>query len=304
MNAGHLSALIKSEARELGFDSCGITRPAKFSSQIQYLRHWIDKGYHAGMHYMSKNTNIREDIRQRFPRVQSVVVVLLNYNPRKVQYTQSFRFAKYAYGNDYHEVMTKKLNSLLQIIRVHIPANGVIFTDTGPVFEKQYAVEAGLGWIGKNTLLIAPLFGSYVLIGELFLDVVLEYDHPFNGSRCGDCTRCIDACRSNALSAAYVLDSNRCISYLNKDTDKESAIDFQGFVFGCDICQDVCPFNCECPPHNEPDFYPYPGFIEMSDNEWLSLNSAAFNEYFSHTPAGRMTFRRMQRNIMRCANHF
>jgi len=296
------AAAIKEEARRLGFDGCGISRAEALPEDALRLRSWLDHGYHAGMAYMERQPEKRIDPTLLFEGARSVISVLLNYRPPKMQTDpEAPILAKYAYGKDYHVVVREKLNRLMKKISSGIaPVRGRAFVDTAPLLEKAWAARAGLGWIGKNTCLISPGKGSFCFIGTLLIDIPLQYDRPI-ADRCGDCTLCIDACPAKAIVAPRTLDAGRCISYWtieNKAAIGEAFRNRLGNrVFGCDICQDVCPWNRSVAPHHEKDFAPPPGLLEMTRADWFSLNEEQYGRIFQNSAVKRIGFEGLKRNL-------
>ncbi|NLA40289.1 MAG: tRNA epoxyqueuosine(34) reductase QueG [Smithella sp.] len=300
------AAAIKEEARRLGFDSCGISRAEALPEDAARLQKWLDHGYHASMAYMERNTRKRVDPTRLFEGARSVISVLLNYYPPGTQADpEAPVLAKYAYGKDYHVVVREKLNRLLRSITSGIaPVRGRVFVDTAPLLEKAWAARAGLGWIGKNTCLISPERGSFCFIGTILVDIPLQCDSPVD-DLCGDCTLCIDACPAKALVAPRTLDAGRCISYWtveNKTAVGEAFGDrLANRVFGCDICQDVCPWNRRAVPHCEKDFDAPAGLLKMTREDWFNLNEEQYWRLFQHSAVKRIGFEGLKRNLDRIA---
>jgi epoxyqueuosine reductase len=296
------SSRIKSEAIRLGFNGCGISRAEFLMEDAQRLENWLNNGYHAGMSYMANHSGKRTDPAKLVEGARSVVSVLLGYYPsRHQQHPDAPLLSKYAYGKDYHDVIRKKLNLLYQFIQSAFPpATGRGFVDSAPVLDRAWAARCGLGWIGKNSMLISPEAGSYFFIGSLILDIPLSYDKPITDF-CGDCNRCIRACPTSAILSDRVIDANRCISYLTIENKGEINGEFRGKfsnrVFGCDICQDVCPWNRKSTPHQVEEFKPLPGLLEMSRKEWYDLDEVIFREKFSKSAVKRAKFSGMRRNL-------
>lgn len=301
MNPSASSLAIKDHAIRLGFDACGIARAQRLSRQEAFLKTWLERGLHAGMNYMSNYFDKRADPRELLVGAQSVISVLLNYYPEKKQHAGGLKVAKYAYGKDYHRVIKEKLRQLLKSIQSEItPCEGRFFTDSAPVLDRAWAAEAGLGWIGKNTNLIVPQQGSFFFIGELIIDIELEYDVPIE-DHCGSCTKCIQACPTNALVLPYLLDSNRCISYHtieSKNTIPEKYRGkFENWIFGCDICQDVCPWNRFSKQTHEPAFQPDEEFLRMDKDDWRALSEEKYKKRFSGKALERKGFEGIKNNI-------
>ena len=307
-----LAPSLKSLAYSLGFDMIGITAAQPSAFAAEYVA-WLDKGYAAEMGYLHRNLERRLDPRELVPGAKSIVVVGMNYYTRTpetdIPEGERAIFARYARGDDYHDVITERLKQLLAWLQEQVPgAQGRVYVDAGPVLEREVARRAGLGWFGKNTMLINTRRGSYFFLGELVTDVALEYDSPAIGG-CGTCRRCLDACPTNAFPAPYVLDANRCISYLtieNKGTIPEEfqpAIAATGRIYGCDICQEVCPINrthsARHPtlhPTDEPAFQPRDVTINSKTTDLLFLTDEDFREKFKGSPVKRAKRRGLLRN--------
>jgi epoxyqueuosine reductase len=302
MNVAEKSILIKEKALELGFDACGIAKAEALSNEKLVLRKWLDRGLHAGMHYMENYFDKRTDPTILVPGAQSVISVVLNYFPDVQQLdNEAPVLSKYAYGVDYHYVLKEKLKQLLILINAEIgKTTGRVFVDSAPVLDRTWAAKSGVGWIGKNTNLIVPEVGSFVFIGEIILDMELDYDTAIE-DRCGSCTKCINACPTNALVVPYLLDSNRCISYLtieNKEAIPEKFKGkFENRVYGCDICQDVCPWNSKVKPTKETQFTPSKKLLELTHAEWQELDEPIYRELFKNSPVKRAKFAGLKRNI-------
>ncbi|MGQ8336074.1 tRNA epoxyqueuosine(34) reductase QueG [Sunxiuqinia sp. A32] len=294
---------IKKKALELGFISCGISRAGYLNEEKSRLEKWLQNGMNGEMNYMSRNQEKRLDPTLLFDGAKSVISVLLNYFPKEGQEDSAAPIiSKYAYGKDYHFVLKEKLNALLEYIQNEIAdCNGRTFVDSAPVLDKAWAAKAGLGWIGKNTNLISVEHGSFFFIGELIVDLEMEPDEKIVSNHCGNCTRCIDACPTNAIVAPYVVDARRCISYqtieLKGDLDENLKGKFANRVFGCDICQDVCPWNLKSEPHNEPDFEPHPRLLKLSNKDWEEMDKSLFNELFRKSAVKRTKYEGLKRNL-------
>jgi epoxyqueuosine reductase len=302
-----LTAEVKLRARELGFLACGITHPGP-SEHADYLDQWLAKGYAGTMRYLHRQAVRRKDPQRIVPRARAVVVVLDNYYTRDTEAdTNAPRIAKYARGKDYHRITGERLQRLAQFLRENGAELTRTFTDAGPVPERELARRAGLGWIGKNTMLIRPDAGSFFFIGSVFTDLALEPDAAFDLDRCGSCTRCLDACPTNALVAPRLLDATRCISYLTIEQKgpipDELAQRFEGYAFGCDICNDVCPWNERfAEPTGIPEFQSSVGLAGAPRDYFESLTEEEFTDRFGDTPLERPGLEGMRRNF-RAAFH-
>ncbi|MCB9427048.1 MAG: tRNA epoxyqueuosine(34) reductase QueG [Flavobacteriales bacterium] len=301
MNKGKLTAYIKDESKRLGFLSCGISQAGFLEEEAPRLESWLNKNYHGEMAYMANHFDKRLDPRLLVEGAKSVVALLLNYYPDQKQNSSSYKISKYAYGTDYHFVIKDKLKSLLNSIREQVgTVNGRVFVDSAPVLDKAWAAKSGLGWIGKNANLITQKVGSFYFIAELILDVELEYDSPTT-DHCGTCTACIDSCPTQAIVAPYVVDGSKCISYytieLKNAIPQEVSGQFDDWMFGCDVCQDVCPWNRFSKPHQEPLFTPDSRLLEFSKRDWEELTEEVFNEIFKKSAVKRTKYQGLKRNI-------
>jgi epoxyqueuosine reductase len=295
--------LIKSKSKELGFMYCGISKATFLEEEAHRLETWLNRSYQGKMGYMENHFDKRLDPRLLVPGAKSVVSLLLNYYPEANQQDPSApKISKYAYGEDYHLVIKDKLFQLFEFIQNEIgEVGGRIFVDSAPVMDKAWAKKSGLGWVGKNANLIHPKHGSFFFIAELILDLELEPDGPIK-DYCGSCTRCIDACPTEAIVEPYVVDGSKCISYLTIELkDQIIPSEFKGkmenWAFGCDICQDVCPWNRFSKPHNESRFTPSENILGMKQNEWSELTEEIFQELFKNSAVKRTKFDGLKRNI-------
>ena len=294
---------IKTKARALGFLDCGISVARFLAEEKDRLVDWLRNKMHGEMGYMSNYLDERLDPRILVENARSVISVLLNYFPTEKQTDQYAPvLSKYAYGKDYHFVMKDKLGELLNFIQSEIaPCEGRCFVDSAPVLDRAWAAQAGLGWIGKNTNLISTEHGSFFFIGELIIDLELSADTKVVRDHCGNCTRCIDACPTQALVAPYVLDARRCISYQTIETrgqiDPGLKGKFENRVFGCDICQDVCPWNLKSEAHQEPAFHPKMKLMNLTKHEWQNMDKPLFNELFRNSAVKRTRFEGLKRNL-------
>ena len=294
--------LIKAEAKKLGFQDCGIAPACFLDEDAVHLTGWLNNNMHAGMNYMKGNFNKRTDPVKLVPGARSVISVILNYYQLEVKKDKKRpQISKYAYGRDYHKVVRKKLKKLIEILReFDETVTGRFFVDSAPVLERAWAARSGLGWIGKNSNLINKKYGSFIFIGELIIDLDLVYDNPVK-DYCANCTKCIDACPTNAIITDRIIDANRCISY--QTVENKGEIDnrlkgkMENWVFGCDICQDICPWNKEIKPATEPDFMPRKEILEMTRDDWNKLDKKKFIQLFSGTAVKRAGFSGLKRNF-------
>ena len=295
--------LIKETAQRLGFMSCGIAKAEPLHEDARRLEQWLHNNYQAGMHYMEQHFDLRIDPQKLVPGAQSVITLLFNYFPTEQQQSTAPKVAKYAWGTDYHFVIKDKLNELLHILREQIgDIQGRGFVDSAPVLERSWAVKSGLGWVGKNGNLLNKHSGSFFFIATLITDLVLVPDSPFVTDHCGTCTRCIDACPTDAIVAPREIDANKCISYFTielKDAliPEEYTDKMEGWMFGCDICQDVCPWNRFSKRHNETAFQPIPEILNLSAIEWEQMTEETFKKTFKNSPLSRAKWKGIQRNI-------
>jgi len=298
-----LSRQLKDRARELGFAFTGIARAAFMEEEARRLESWLEGGRHGRMSYMERYFDKRVDPTKLVPGAKSVVSLMYNYhNPEKPRDPDAPKVSQYAYGKDYHHVLKPKLKSLLQWLQEEVgEVNGRVFVDSAPMLERDWARRSGIGWVGKNTLLIHPRAGSYFFLAELIIDLELAYDAPIK-DYCGTCTRCIDACPTDAISPqGYLLDAAKCISYLTIELRDAIPEDFSGkmdnWMFGCDICQEVCPWNRFSTRHREPAFEPHPDLLDLSRHEWEELTEELFRELFRHSAVKRAKYKGLMRNI-------
>ena len=303
MDKASATVLIRQEAKRLGFSSVGIARAGHMDDEAKRLEEWLGNGKHGEMSYMERYFDLRTDPRKLVPGARSVVSLMYNYYSDTRQEDPSApRFSTYAYGRDYHKVLRKKLKTLLRVLRDQLgDFTGRCFVDSGPVLERDWAVRAGNGWMGKNTMLISPKMGSYFFLAELIVDLDLEYDHPIR-DHCGTCTRCIDACPTEAIdSSGYVIDGSRCISYLTIELKNDIPSAFEGkmetWAFGCDICQQVCPWNRFSIQHREPEFEPRAEFLAMKKEDWYEITEDVFDEIFEGSAVKRTGYAGLMRNL-------
>jgi epoxyqueuosine reductase len=297
------TSLIKQWTRELGFDHCGIARAVPLDEDARRLEAWLHQGMHGTMHYMENHFDLRIDPSRLVPGAKSVITLLLNYFPVREQAPNAPRIAKYAYGADYHEVIRAKLKELLGKIRQGIgEVEGRGFVDSAPVLERSWAVRSGLGWVGKNGNLLNRKAGSFLFIATLIVDLELDYDAAFSGDYCGTCRKCIDACPTQAILDNKVVDGSRCISYftieLKDQLIPEAMKDkFENWLFGCDTCQDVCPWNRFSRPAGETAFSPIPAILNFRTSDWEELTEEKFKEIFRHSAIKRTRYAGLRRNL-------
>ena len=296
------TSIIKNIAYELGFQFCGISNADFLEEEAPRLEKWLNKAMNGSMGYMENHFDIRLDPRLLVPGAKSVVSLIYNYYPSETQRIDSYKISKYAYGTDYHFVLKDKLKQFLHRIREEIgEVDGRVFVDSAPVMDKVWAKKSGLGWVGKHSNLIHPKKGSFFFIAELILDLELVSDGPIK-DYCGTCTRCIDACPTDAIVQPYVVDGSKCISYLTIELkDEIIPSEFTGkmndWVFGCDICQDVCPWNRFSIPHSEPLFSPITSLLDLSKNDWKDLTDEVFSALFKNSAVKRTKKSGLIRNI-------
>lgn len=294
--------LIKQKALELGFDEIGVSKAEFLDEEAKHLENWLNQNMHGEMHYMANHFDKRLDPTLLVANAKSIISLSYNYFTEKEQIDKNApKISKYAYGRDYHKVVKKKLKQLMQFIQETIgEVNGRCFVDSAPVMERAWAKKSGLGWIGKNSLMLTKGKGSYFFLGEIILDLELEYDSPVK-DYCGSCTKCIDACPTDAIFEPYRVDASKCISYftieLKDSIPKEMQGKFENWAFGCDICQDVCPINARAKQHQEPDFDPKSEFLEMTKSEWEEISEEVFDKVFEGTPVKRAKYKGLKRNI-------
>lgn len=293
----------KQEALRLGFDACGIARADFLEEEAPRLESWLTAGKQGTMNWMANHFDKRLDPRKLVEGAKTVVVFLLNYfpEPNTQQQDGTYKVARYAYGQDYHHVIKKKLRPLVNSLEEQFgKINGRIFVDSAPVMERPWAAKAGLGWTGKHTLLINQKKGSYFFIATLISDLDLQPDGPVT-DHCGTCTRCLDACPTDAITAPYQLDARRCISYLTielKDKiSQELAPQMKDWVFGCDICQEVCPWNRFARPHRTPEFDPHPDLKKLTKTDWHDLTEEVFKDIFRKSAVKRAGYQKVKQAV-------
>lgn len=297
------SKLIKDEAKRLGFLFCGIAKAEFLEEEAPRLENWLKQGFNGEMGYMENHFDKRLDPTKLVDGAKSVISLGLNYFNDTVQIDPGApKISKYAYGTDYHSVIKNKLKELLHILNEKIgEISGRAFVDSAPVLDKALAKKAGLGWVGKSTNLINKEVGSFFFLAELIVDVELEYDIPSTKDHCGTCTRCIDACPTEAIVGPYIVDGSRCISYLTIELKNEIPTEFKGkmdnWMFGCDVCQDVCPWNRFSTLHNEAAFQPNSELLNMSARDWEEITEDVFQQVFKKSPVKRTKYAGLKRNL-------
>lgn len=294
--------LIKTEAKRLGFLSCGISQASFLEQEAPRLEQWLNKNMHGEMRYMENHFDKRLDPTKLVEGSKSVISLILNYYPSETQKDKTApKISKYAYGTDYHFVIKDKLKDLLNTIQEQVGhVHGRAFVDSAPVLDKAWAAKSGLGWIGKHSNLITQQIGSFYFIAELIIDLELEYDTPTT-DHCGTCTACIDACPTQAITEPYVVDGSKCISYFTIELKEQIPTTVKGqfddWMFGCDVCQDVCPWNRFSKPHNEPLFNPHPELLSMTKKDWEEITQEVFSKIFKKSAVKRTKFSGLTRNI-------
>ena len=293
---------LKRKANNLGFLSCGISKAVFLEEEATKLENWLNDGKHGKMKYMENHFDMRLDPRKLVPDAKSVISLSYNYFNENLQKDKDApKISKYAYGNDYHKVIKEKLKILFKELQKEFgDINGRVFIDSAPIMEKAWAAKSGLGWIGKNTNLISQKVGSFYFLAEIIVDLEFEYDTPVT-DHCGSCTACIDSCPTGALVKPYEIDASKCISYLTIELKDEIPSEFNGkmdnWAFGCDVCQDVCPWNRFSRKHNEPLFNPNQEMTKMGKKEWEELTEETFEVIFKNSAVKRTKYKGLKRNI-------
>ena len=300
-NKKHYTELIKNEAKRLGFISCGISRAEFLEDEAPRLEKWLKMKMNGEMKYMENYFEKRLDPTKLVDDAKSIISLTYNYYPEDLQNKEAPKVSKYAYGIDYHYVIKEKLNFFLTFIKDKIgDVHGRAFVDSAPILEKAWASKSGIGWVGKNSNLITKQVGSFYFLAELIVDLELDYD-GIESDHCGECTACIDSCPTQAIVEPYVVDGSKCISYftieLKENIPNEFKEKFEDWVFGCDICQDVCPWNKFSKPHKEPLFQPTSEFMKMSRDEWNEITEETFNKIFKNSAVKRTGYKGLMRNL-------
>ena len=296
--------LLKSTAKRLGFDFCGIAKAEFLKEEAPRLEEWLNRNYQGKMAYLANHFDKRLDPTKLVDDAKTVVSLIYNYYPEKqlLHQPEDIKLAKYAYGDDYHDVIRAKLTEFLEVLREEIgEISGRSFVDSAPIMERQWAQKAGLGWIGKNSLLLNREMGSFFFLAELVIDLEATPDLPLAKDYCGTCTACIDACPTDAIVQPEVIDASKCISYLTIELKEAIPDEFAGkmenWAFGCDICQDVCPWNRFSKPNKEPAFQPNPELADFTNREWMEMTEETFSQVFSKSAVKRTKFSGIKRNV-------
>ncbi len=298
------ASIIKSTAKRLGFDFCGIAKAGFLEEEAPRLEEWLNRNYQGQMGYLANHFDKRLDPTKLVEGAKTVVSLIYNYYPEQKlpESPDSIKLAKYAYGVDYHFVIREKLNEFLEILREEIGEfDGRGFVDSAPIMERQWAQKAGLGWIGKNSLLLNKQQGSFFFLAELIIDLEVTPDIPLAKDYCGTCTKCLDACPTDAIVEPGVVNGSQCISYLTIELKENIPSEFKGqmenWAFGCDICQDVCPWNRFSKPHQEPKFHPHPELKEFTNKDWQEITEETFRKVFKKSAVKRTKLAGLKRNV-------
>lgn len=308
MNHKELAHIIKRAATQVGFAACGISRAAFLESEAPKLERWLKQGMHGEMSYMERHFDLRLDPSKLVPGAKSVISLVYNYFPETGQNEGAPVISKYAYGKDYHDVIKERLREMIDIIEGHIgKTEGRIFTDSAPILERAWAVKSGIGWVGKNGNLIIKKSGSFFFLAEWITDLEPEYDQPFPTDHCGQCTACIDACPTDAILPGKIIDGSKCISYftieLKNQIPDDIKSDLTNRMFGCDICQDVCPWNRFSKPHEEPAFKIHPNIEKYTYQDWIEITEEIFNNSFKNSPLKRRGYQGIMDNVKALRHH-
>jgi len=302
LNKEKYTHLVRQKASDLGFQNIGFAQAGFLENEAPRLEAWLNKGYHGKMSYMENHFDKRLDPTLLVPGAKTVISLSYNYYPEQQQSDNTYKIAKYAYGKDYHFILKDKLRELLQYIESLVgEVQGRVFTDSAPILEQAWARRAGIGWEGRHSLVIQKNKGSFFFLAEIILDVDFEHDTPFQTDHCGTCTKCMDACPTEAILSDKMINASKCISYLTIELRDELPADmrgkFQDWMFGCDICQDVCPWNKFSLPHQEPFFSPHPDLLLMSRQDWEEITEAVFRDIFKKSAVKRTKYSGLKRNI-------
>jgi epoxyqueuosine reductase len=293
-----ISKFVKTQAAQFGFDACGIAQVDYLSNKENVLKKWLDKGYNASMNYMKNHFDMRLNPQLLVENAKSVICLLISYNRDVCQSAVAPKIARYALGNDYHKIIRKKLNDFFVALKGFIPQiNGRGFVDSAPILEREWAVRAGLGWYGKSSVFISPVFGSFVFLSELIVDVEMEYDKPLIGNFCGACNMCIANCPNSAITEPYVVNSQKCISYQTIENKDKINISTHGWLFGCDRCLQVCPYNKRAKICNHEEFKPIAEALNMTLDDWENISEDDFKKIFKNSPLMRTGYEGIKRNM-------
>lgn len=293
-----ISTIVKNEAVQCGFDACGIAQADCLSDKKEILQKWLSNGYNASMQYMQNHFAMRLDPRLIVENAKSVISLLISYNSNVYQPSNAPKIARYAFGVDYHTVIRTKLNQLLAALKAKIPhINGRGFVDSAPVLEKEWAYRAGLGWYGKSTAFISPVFGSYVFLAELIVDIEMEYDKPAAEHCCSGCNQCIASCPAAAIVEPYVINAAKCISYQTIENKNDITSSTGGWLFGCDACLQACPYNRQAQMHHHSEFEPIKETVNMTFDDWENISETDFEKTFAKSPLMRAGYGRIKRNL-------
>lgn len=303
MTPREISLFIKQESIAFGFLSCGISKARFLEEEAPRLENWLKSNMHGEMSYMENYFDKRLDPRKLVEGCKSIISLSFNYYPEEQQRTDSYKISKYAYGEDYHDVIKRKLKSLIEKLQSKIgEINARSFVDSAPVMDKVWAKESGLGWIGKHSNLINKSQGSFFFLAEILIDIECEYDQAFQTDHCGTCTKCIDACPTDAIVSPYIVDGSKCISYftieLKKEFDSKMKLDLDDWIFGCDVCQDVCPWNRFSLPHQHQEFKIQDEIKNYTKKDWEEISEEKFKILFKNSPIKRSKYEGFKRNIL------
>jgi epoxyqueuosine reductase len=292
------TSLLKQQVLALGFDACGVAKAGALPLEAERLRAWLAAGAHADMHFMARNVEKREYPQLLMEGAKSIIMLMMNYKPPVIQESHLPQIAYYAYGNDYHTIIGDKLKLVERFMRTAYPAAQTRgFVDTAPLMEKAWAVRAGLGWTGKNNLLISREWGSFNFLAAIVTDMELDCDEPEQNNYCGNCTACLDACPSGALCRPYFLDARRCIAYHTIENKQLVEIDTHGYLFGCDACQKVCPWNAHVAAHTQEELKALPEIMTYTAADWQALEEAQFNRIFAHSSLRRAGLTKLKQTL-------
>ena len=298
ISISEISSIVKNEAALCGFDACGIAKADCLNGKETVLQNWLNSGYNGTMKYMQNHFEMRLDPRLIVENAKSVICLLISYNSNTHQINSAPKIARYAFGNDYHIIIREKLNNLLVALQKKIPQiNGRGFVDSAPVMEREWAFRAGLGWCGKSAAFISPVFGSYVFLAELIVDIEMEYDKPVAENCCETCRKCIANCPTAAIVEPYVIDARKCISYQTIEKKDNISVSTCGWLFGCDVCLQVCPYNESAKVINHHEFEPIAEITNMNFTDWENISEQDFNKIFAKSPLMRTGYNGIKRNL-------